>query len=51
MSPATQQSMTSAASTRAELDLDSQTRMVRALRERLAERHGGPVALLDTQIS
>ncbi|MCW5657280.1 MAG: AAA family ATPase [Burkholderiaceae bacterium] len=51
MSPVTQESMPSAASGRAELDLEGQTRMVRALRERLRERHGGPVALIETHIS
>jgi uncharacterized protein len=51
MNPMTQESMPVAARARAELNLDGQTRMVRALQQRLGQRHGRSVALIETHIS
>jgi aminoglycoside phosphotransferase family enzyme/predicted kinase len=51
MNPMTQESMPLAARARPELSLDSQTRMVRALQQRLGQRPGGLVALIETHIS
>ena len=47
----TEKSTAEAARPRPELSLDSQSHMVRALQQRLGQRHGGAVALIETHIS